>query len=370
MQAVERSLASVSEWAVPHVDVERQGPRDLTTLAQEWDDLVDRSADRSPWQRPGWALAWWRAFGRGSLRIWTMRRNGRLVALAPLAHAGGGLRSPTNYHSPAFGIVAEDDATARSLLDEVLGSGPRQLCLRFVPRQGATAAAALAAATHHGYRVLERTLERSPYIDTTGDWKTYLAGLDGKLRRELRRRRRKLEERGRVELTVGDGREHLDRLLAECFRVEALGTKGRRGTAIASDPSTSGFYRDVARWAAGRGILRVARLRLDGRAVAVDLALEEGGRHHLLKTGYDPALRTLAPGLLLRAGMIERAFATGLRSYEFLGADEPWKLEWTAATRELLDLRAFRATPAGVAGWLVTARLRPLAVRAAGLMGR
>ncbi|HEX6237393.1 MAG TPA: GNAT family N-acetyltransferase, partial [Acidimicrobiales bacterium] len=247
--------------------------------------------------------------------------------------------------------------------------GPRQLCLRFVPRRSATATATLAVAAHHGYRMLERTLERSPYIDTTGEWGRYVAGLDGKLRRELRRRRRKLDERGRVELTVCDGREDLDRLLAECLRVEALGAKRRR-TAIASDASATAFYRDVARWAADRGILRVARLRLEGRPVAVDLALEDGGHHYLLKTGYDPALRTLAPGLLLRAEMVERAFATGLRRYHFLGADEPWKLEWTRTTQELLDLRAFRPTPTGLAGWSISAGLRPLAVRALERMGR
>src|SRR5690606_5974620 len=75
--AVERSLASVGEWAEYHVDVGRQRPRDLATLLAEWDDLVDRSPDPSPWQRPGWVLAWWRAFGRGSLRVWALRRNGR-----------------------------------------------------------------------------------------------------------------------------------------------------------------------------------------------------------------------------------------------------------------------------------------------------
>lgn len=56
--------------------------------------------------------------------------------------------------------------------------------------------------------------------------------------------------------------------------------------------------------------------------------------------------------------------ATGLRSYEFPGTDEPWKLLWTDTTHELVDLRAFRPRPTGLAGRVVTSYVRPLAVRA------
>jgi CelD/BcsL family acetyltransferase involved in cellulose biosynthesis len=217
---------------------------------------------------------------------------------------------------------------------------------------------------------VERTLERSPYVATTPGWPAYEAGLDGKLRRELRRRRRRLEAEGRVEIEVTDGRDDLSARLAESLRVEGLGWKGSQGTAIESDPATVGFYRDIARWAAGRGTLRLAYLRLDGRPLAIDIAIEEGGRHYLLKTGYDPAVRRLAPGLLLRHAMIERAFSSGVRSYEFLGRDEPWKLAWTGTVRERSDLQMFRPGALGVAGWAAATTVRPLAVRALARVGR
>jgi CelD/BcsL family acetyltransferase involved in cellulose biosynthesis len=103
---------------------------------------------------------------------------------------------------------------------------------------------------------------------------------------------------------------------------------------------------------------------------AVDLAVEEGERHYLLKTGYDPAVRHLAPGLLLRLAMLERAFSCGLRSYEFLGTDEPWKLAWTRTVRERVELQAFRPGVAGMVGWGSATYARPLAVRALARVGR
>lgn len=335
-----------------------------------WDDLVDRSPEPCPWLRPGWVEAWWRAFGRGRLRLLTLHRRDRLAALVPLAERRGVLAAPSNYHTPAFELVGEDDDAVRELAREVFALQPRRLEARFIQPGDVTTIALRDESRARRYRVLERRLERSPFVATDLGWDDYLASLGGKLRRELRRRRRRLGEQGRVELVVEDGRGDLDELLAEGFRVEGSAWKEARGTAITSQDATAVFYRDVANWAAGRGSLRLAYLRLDGRPLAFDFAIEEDGRHYLLKTGFDPACRGLSPGLLLRFEMLERAFELGLRSYEFLGTDEPWKLDWTSSVRERVELMAFAPTAPGLVDWAANRYVRPLAVRALARVGR
>ena len=172
-----------------------------------------------------------------------------------------------------------------------------------------------------------------------------------------------MEERGDLAVSVSDGSEGLDGLLEEGLRIEAAGWKGERGSAILSTPATADFYRAVARWAAERGWLRLCFLRLDGAAVAFDLALETGGVHYLLKTGYDPALARLSPGNLLRREMLARAFDEGLDSYEFLGTNEPWKLDWTGAARPRVLLQFFSPSLAGRTRWAAFAYGRPMARR-------
>src|SRR5262249_4842271 len=147
-----------------------------------------------------------------------------------------------------------------------------------------------------GHRVLRRTLLRSPYIPIAGSWTEYTRQLGGKFLSELRRRRRRLEAQGRLVLQVEDGRERLDELLAEGFQVEASGWKGTAGSAIIARRETQQFYREVACWGAEQGVLRLAFLRLNGRALAFDYCLEDRGFHYCLKTGYDPAYRELGPG--------------------------------------------------------------------------
>jgi CelD/BcsL family acetyltransferase involved in cellulose biosynthesis len=56
---------------------------DISILAPEWDDLVSRTG-ASLFVRPGWLVAWLDAFDRRRIRIYTVRRGGRLVALVPL----------------------------------------------------------------------------------------------------------------------------------------------------------------------------------------------------------------------------------------------------------------------------------------------
>lgn len=332
--------------------------REVDGLDREWSALAERLGS-TPFIHPGWTRAWWRAFGRGSLEILVQRRRGELVGVLPLRRAWGAIASPTNWHTPVFGPVAEGGAIASSLFDWLLSRGPRQLSLSFLDDQDPAIAALTGAAGRHRYRTAVRTRMRSPYLTLAPDIEE--SRLGGKRRREMRRRRRLLEERGELTFEVSEEGEALEERLEEGFRVEALGWKAARGTAIASQPATRAFYTEVARWAAARGWLRLCFLRLDGQPLAFDFALEHEGRHYLVKTGYDPAYRAQAPGVLLRQAAIGRAASLGLRTYEFLGQAEPTKLEWTDTCRQRVLLQAFRASPAGTLDRIVSTHGRQVA---------
>jgi CelD/BcsL family acetyltransferase involved in cellulose biosynthesis len=328
--------------------------RSVDRLAAEWDELADR-AGASPFVRPGWVGPWWRAFGSGRLEIVSLRADGRLAALIPLRRSKGVLAAAANTHTPLFGLVAEDGDAASALARAVLARRARRVSLLYM-RPGdlevfRSAASAIRRPAAAGY------LEASPYVAVRGSWEDFQKGLDSKLLRDLRRRRRRLDEVGEVTIEVGDGREGLDGLLDEGFPLESSGWKAESGTSILSSPETQAFYREVAAWAAGRGILRLAFLRVDGRPLAFQLGVEDGGAYYFMKGGYDPEQRQFAPQKLLVQAVLERAFASGLESFEFLGEDEAWKLEWTDELRRLDLFHAFRP-PLGLAEWAAV-RLGP-----------
>jgi CelD/BcsL family acetyltransferase involved in cellulose biosynthesis len=332
----------------------------VETIAAEWDLLADRCR-AVPFLRPGWIRAWWRAFGTGALQVVTMRRDARLVALVPLFRRRGSLNSTTNFHSHFFGLLAEDADAARALASTVVDSAVRRVAVGFLDSESPDLAELANAGKARRRRVLTRTLARPPYLDIHGTWAAYERGLSRNLRSDVRRCRRRLAEAGRVSFEIEDGGARLDELLGEGFRLEAAGWKVARGTAILSRPETERFYREVASWAAERGWLRLAFLRLDGRAVGFHYALEDGQTYYPLKGGYDPRYREFSPGKLMIHSTLSWAFSTGLARYEFLGGEAQYKNAWATASREIVLFQAFTPSAAGFANWALHAYGRPLA---------
>jgi CelD/BcsL family acetyltransferase involved in cellulose biosynthesis len=182
---------------------------------------------------------------------------------------------------------------------------------------------------------------------------------------------RRLRERGTVALEIGPpDLERIPGLLDEGFAVEASGWKGEDGTAIESQPETSRFYRQAAGWAASRGLLHLAFLRLDDRPLAFEYSLRDERGHYRLKVGFDHSFSAFAPGKLLLRAVIEDAFAHGLETFEFLGGAEPYKLEWSSGLRDLVVAEVFGPTARGRAAHLEVTLARPAARRARAVLKR
>lgn len=333
---------------------------DLDTLVPEWDELAER-CDASLFMCSAWMRSWWGAFGAGELNVLTTRRDGRLTGLFPMMRVGHVLRSTTNGHTPEFDPLADDGESLAALADASFDDPARHVRVSFLQR--GVADLLRSAARAGGRHVTIDTIEESPYLPIEGDWHSYEQRVDGKILRDLRRRRRKLEEEGALTLEIADGRTRLDDLLAEGFRLEASGWKGEAGTAIESDPATRRFYADVAGWAAPRGSLRLAFLRLDGKPLAFQYGLVDRSAYYFLKGGYDTDYRRFAPGRLLVQDMLRYAFDVGLSRFEFLGTAESWKLEWTDERHDRQRIDAFARSLVGMAAWAADAYGRPFARR-------
>jgi CelD/BcsL family acetyltransferase involved in cellulose biosynthesis len=260
-------------------------------------------------------------------------------------------------------LLALDEEALRALAAALFADRARDLAVAPLDATGPALRALHEAAGARGYRTFVRPIGRAPYLRLAGDLRTHERSLSHNLRHDVQRRLRRLCEAGAVSVELTDGGSRLDDLLEEGLRVEASSWKGRSGTAIAARDDTTRFYAGLARWAASTGWLRLAFLRLDGRAIAFQLDLELRSRYYSLKIGYDPEFERFSPGKLLAYTMVSRAAATGLHVYELLGTDEPWKDRWTELAREQVAFRAFSPSPAGRVASSTFAYGRPLVRR-------
>jgi CelD/BcsL family acetyltransferase involved in cellulose biosynthesis len=335
----------------------------LEPLSAEWDDLADRCAP-APFMRTGWIAAWWRAFGGGTLELLCARDAGRLVGLLPLRRRSWGVDSPTNYHTLEFGMLAESDDARRALARAVFARHPGRVSIGFLSGERRDPIELQDAARAHGYRVIVDATSRSPYVPIHSDWAGYERRLSRNMRGDLRRTHRRLEEQGAISIDYSEGGEHFETLLEECFAVDARSWKAGANTAIVSHANTRQFYEHIGHWAASRGSLRLALLRVEGRPVAMQMGLEEEGVHFAIKASYDASYSRFSPGKLLMHAIVEGAFRRGLKSVELLGADEPYKQRWASHSRERLTLRAYAGSPIGWLAWRTDVHGRPLARRA------
>lgn len=274
---------------------------------------------------------------------------GRLVAAAPMVEADDGLEllGARELGEPAD-LLHETPEHLPVLARWLAGSGAPSV-LRRLPTGSPTTAAMRTAARRRGI-LLAREVPGCPTIPLDGGWRAGEARPSSRRLSDLRRARRRSELLGEVSTDIRDpAPDEVEELLAEAVRVEAASWKGRQGTALAADPLRGPFFDELARRTAADGSLRLAFLRIDGRPVAMQIAVEHAGSYWLLKMGYDEWFARSSPGMQLMRDTILEATLRGLRSYELLGYPEPWTGIWTQESRPMTSLRLYPARAVGMA---------------------
>lgn len=334
-----------------------EGRDGFVQLEKEWNAALQRGPRDEAMLRHEWLRAWIENFAPGAtLRTFVVREGRQICAAAPLLETREQSADtcflpvvtwslPVNDHSQRGGILLgarHEEALELLWKALVAASGWERLRLRDLP-EGAPEWALRALAEKAGMPCGRWVSLRSPYLPLQRAYEAVEKALDGKFRQNLRRRRRRLEERGEVKYRLADARS-LDEALADLFDIEASGWKGQGGTAIAQRPELVGFYTQIARDALQRKELALGTLTLAGKPIAAHLSIVHAGRHNLIKLGYDESLHEFSPGQQLVAEAIRDSCARGLREFDFLGPCMEWKLDWQAKLREHAWLTIFRST--------------------------
>jgi CelD/BcsL family acetyltransferase involved in cellulose biosynthesis len=275
-----------------------------------------------------------------------------IEAMLPLCHAGGRFarwRVPgaAEVFEPADAICRDGNAADR--LAQTLAAEKRPLELARMPADSLLIPALRAAMKGRGH-VSVRPATPSPTIALDASWREPESRFNSRRRSDFRRAARKAAEFGEVTCeTLSPAPEDFDRLFDQAIAVEAKSWKRAAGTAIACDPAKEAFFREYLRAACQRGEGRVAFLRIDGAVVAMQLAVEWGGRYWLYKIGYDEAFARCSPGTLLMLHALGDSASRGLTGFELMGDAEAWIADlWTQDAHRCVRLRAYPYSAAGL----------------------
>ena len=353
--------------------------------AATWDTL----AAASPWATPfsQWALhrAWWDAYGANAHEetVVLVPADGpddaAPVAIVPLMHrheveprdvelrtsirhAEGALLTPVaaeakaiffgaSYHADYATLLAAPadlEAAAEAVADYAAIGDPEHpqpwdaVDLRRL-RTGDPAIDALAAA--FGRREVEQgwtlNIEREDVcpvaaLPAGGSIDDFLGNLGKKERHEIRRKVRRAEAAGDVELT--DSPDPLADLPA------FIDLHQKRWGAEGLFPDTSGgqqsrvFFRRLFELFGVGGPLHLAFLTVGGTRIAAGISFETNDAVLYYNAGVDPDARELSPGVVMVERYVRRALARGARRMDFLRGNEPYKYEWGAVDEPIQRL--------------------------------
>jgi CelD/BcsL family acetyltransferase involved in cellulose biosynthesis len=336
----------------------------FAALAGTWDELVRAMPRPSPFFLHGWLLEWWRHYGEGAtLAVYVAYRGGAVVAALPLlVRSDRGLKVAKflggRQSALADLLLAEDEdsSVGKALAERARSSGQDMADLFGLPAESRL----VAALGPSCLGLIERV--EAPVLDLSGGWDAvYRAKMSSKTRSEHRRRRRRLSELGRLEITVARTREELEPALEEAFRLHALRWAGRSDGSGFVTPTGRRFHRAALRALAEIDVPRIVTLTLDGQAIAFHYYFALQGRMYCHRLAFDPALERFSAGLLNTLDAIEVASAEGLTRVEFLGGAEHYKMDLADRLEPLYGGIGLATSPRGRA--VVAARLGAIRLR-------
>jgi CelD/BcsL family acetyltransferase involved in cellulose biosynthesis len=304
----------------------------FTALAGSWDDLVRAMPRPSPFLLHTWLQEWWRHYGDGAtLAVHVAFRGDRLIGALPLCvRRRYGLRVSEFLGGTGAALAdllvapGEDAAAVPGLVDRAADSAQD-----FANLFGLPGSSRLVAALPPGALRLVERLE-APVLDLSPGWDAvYSAKTTSKLRGDRRRRMRKLEALGTLEVAVARTRDELAPALEDAFRIHALRWQGRRDGSDFVTPTGMRFYRAAVLRLVEDDVPRILTLRLDGRAIAFAISLQLSRRAYGVTMAFDPEFARFGPGSEALLHRLETAAGEGMERFELLGAAAFYKQRFT-----------------------------------------
>ena len=310
----------------------------LELLFPDWQRLWESDCRGEIFQTPGWAKAWWRAFGeRCTLCTLAVYEECELVGVVPLVKRAGVVQFLGTPQADYADIICEE-RRATDVLTAALDA--------LVNRVGGWNECDLQHLAKHSrvvrhYHELPRRLRRCLHVVPTENYRTIVLrehreeifrGLLGK--QHTRRRQNKLQKAGHVEFRFLETKAEAEQYLIEFFRhhVRRMAVIGKKSTC--ARPEFCSFLRALVGELDLRDGLRFAVLELDGRALAWAFGFEANGKFLLYQHTFDVDAWDYTPGEVLLWKLLEYAKGSIPREFDFGSGAEAYKNRFTNYQRE------------------------------------
>ena len=253
------------------------------------------------------------------------------------------LRAPTDFYAGRSGLLLRgaDAKVLAALLEGIGRFAPGWRSYALVVLQGSQSDEVLTQLPGlSGFRVRRGSLLESPAFPLLANEDEFRKAMSKNHFQSLR----KASNRGRAsndfEIEVFDTEARSAELLQHVLQVDAQSWKESSGTSITANPLQIEFYTQALPTLARAGVLMAAVLLHKGQPAAYNFGVCRDGVYCCLKLSYVQELAFFSPGRVITAVLIDLMRERGIRTYDFMGQPDAYKMQWSRSSRSYLRYSA------------------------------
>lgn len=320
-----------------------QDPRDFAR--RDWSALVTADPAGTFFHTPEYLKLYWEEFAHEPehLLLAFAEEDGAQVGAVAFERFGETLRflggtEVTDYLGPV--ALPDAQATVAKELFASLGrlEGWTEADLRGLPEERVWLGLLAEAASAQGFSVdvLEDQNGVAPFLGLPGSYEEYLAQLPSKLRHEIKRKARRLEDDvGPWHICVAT-QETLAPFLDRFVELHRT-SEGPKG--VFMQPGMEIFFRRLGEAFVPRGVFNLTFLEFaEHQKLAGSIGFRFEGTYSLYNSAFDRAYQAASPGMVLVAEDIRIAIEAGCSSFDLLKGDYAYKYRFGAVRRSIKRL--------------------------------
>lgn len=332
--------------------------RRFTALRREWNGLLASSRADCLFLTWEWMHTWWRHLSEGrQLFMVTVRRDSKLVALAPLAisKVWSSVRTCEFIGVGSVGsdyldfiVDREQESEAVETLVECLAKSGLSLRLPSVKENSLVASAVIGKLSDRGWRVRKVAMQVCPFIDlSSASFDSYIGTRGSSHRYNFKRRLRNLEKTYAVAFERAESDDECRAALQNVIALHLNRWSTRGGSDGFHEERLLTFHQELIAVTREEGWLRLRVLTLNGHPAGAFYGFRYRGKYIFYQSGFDEAFLKQSVGLVTIGLTIKEAIEEGAVEYDFLHGDESYKFLWASEVRPLFRIELY---PPGVAG--------------------
>jgi CelD/BcsL family acetyltransferase involved in cellulose biosynthesis len=348
---------------------------DFDRLADEWDQLLDNSAQRVYFLRQSWGRSWWRNLAPkgATLHIVSCRDGGgRLLGIAPLYRRrhrvlgipylrelvliGTGIEFKSSEYLDVIAHRGHERAVAEAIADCLQRRQDwDRIWMYQVPSESPMWPHLVNA---FGSRKSRVAGESAAYIDTSVSWEDYKRSLGRSMRRNVEYYARRLFKTHECEFRRIDSRPEALAALTILARLHQSRWRAAGHPGVFGAPTVSSLLEDAVREEFDADRIRLWTLSIDGEVQGALIGFLDNHVLHYFQKGFNPNFTKEDLGTALLSLCVRDCFEDPkIHAFDFMSGGGQYKKLWAREERttetfvfEQVNLRA------RLHGWLGSLR--------------